>query len=178
MLQAASTLQYESAVLPAKQMDVAVLPTNFSKYQQSVSRLDGGVEVDEETSRPLLEVTSVEPQGHVVRENTLAESQQRSSRNSYSRLPLTGCHQSLLPTYRSSALVGSLSEAALDEYGLTPSGVALPGVQANWDVDRSGRVSGILDDDGILYTNEKFFAGGRVPKASRYVCLSFGDACV
>ena len=92
--------------------------------------------------------------GHVVRENTLAESQQRSSRNSYSRLPLTGCHQSLLPTYRSSASVGSLSEAALDEYGLTPSGVALPGVHANWDVDRSGRVSGILDDDGILYTNE------------------------
>ena len=29
VLQAASTLQYESAVLPAKQMDVVVLPTNF-----------------------------------------------------------------------------------------------------------------------------------------------------
>ena len=154
VLQAASTLQYESAVLPAKQMDVTVLPTTFSKHQQRVSRLDGGVEIDDETFRPLLEVTPVEPQGHVVRENTLAESQQRSSRNSYSRLPLTGCHQSLLPTYRSSASVGSLSEAALDEYGLTPSGVALPGVHANWDVDRSGRVSGILDDDGILYTNE------------------------
>ena len=125
-----------------------------SKHQQRVSRLDGGVEIDDKTFRPLLEVTPVEPQGHVVRENTLAESQQRSSRNSYSRLPLTGCHQCLLPTYHSSASVGSLSEAALDEYGLTPSGVALPGVHANWDVDRSGRVSGILDDDGMLYTNE------------------------
>jgi len=154
VLEAASTMQYESAVLPAKQMDVAVLPTNFSKYQQSVSRLDGGVEVDEETSRPLLEVTPVELQGHVVRENTLAESQQRSSRNSYSRLPLTGCHQSLLPTYRSSVLVGSLSEAALDEYGLTPSSASLFGHHANWEVDRSGRVLGIRDDDGKLLTDE------------------------
>ena len=108
VLQAASTLQYESATLPAEQLGVTVPPEPFSTEQQSRSRLDGGLEVDGETRRDLLEVTAAEPQGHVVRERTLAEAEQRSFRNPYRQVPLTGCHQSMLPCYRSSAAVGHI----------------------------------------------------------------------
>ena len=120
VLQAASTLQYDSATLPAKQLDIPCLPECFSKKQQALSRLDGGMEADATTQRKLLEVTPEELPGHVVRERTLAEAEQRSSRNAYRCVPLTGCHQSMLPCYRSSAAVGHLSHYTLDQYGLTP----------------------------------------------------------
>ena len=77
VLRAASTVQSDSAVLAPKQLEVPVLPEPFSKKQQMQSRLDGGLEVDGTTKRILLAVTLKEPQGHVVREQTLADAQQR-----------------------------------------------------------------------------------------------------
>ena len=76
VLTAASTLQYDSATLPARQLNVLVLDEPFSKKQQLRSRLDGGLEINGETERARLEVTSEESQGHVEREQASAEAQQ------------------------------------------------------------------------------------------------------
>ena len=43
VLKAADTIQYESAIRPAQQLNVEVLPEPFSKQQQARSRLDGGL---------------------------------------------------------------------------------------------------------------------------------------
>jgi hypothetical protein len=146
VLRAASTLQYDSAVLLAEQLNVAVSPEPFSRKQQMQSRLDGGLEVDGTTVRTSLEVTPAEPQGHIVRERTLAEAQQRSCRNPYRCVPLTGCHQSMLPCYRSSAAAGRLDDFQLDEYGLRPESAKLQSLHANWDETDSGQVVGLLDE--------------------------------
>ena len=99
LLECAATIMYDSAVMPAKQHGEKVLPEPFSKKQQVYSRLDGGEEIDG-SRRMLIEVTPPEPQGHVVHERTIAENEQRSCRNMYKEVPLTGCQQSMLPTYR------------------------------------------------------------------------------
>ena len=65
---------YDSVALPGEQLGEEVLPEPFSKKQQVQSRLDGGEEIDG-TRRRLLEVTAPEPQGHVVRERTVAEAE-------------------------------------------------------------------------------------------------------
>jgi hypothetical protein len=54
VLRAAETLQYDSAVVPAKQLGVPVRPEPFSRKQQAQSRLDGGEEIDGKTKRTLL----------------------------------------------------------------------------------------------------------------------------
>ena len=67
VLEAASTIQYDAATLPAKQLSVETLPEVFTERQQLQSRMDGGMEVDGITTRPRIEVTPAEPQGHVLR---------------------------------------------------------------------------------------------------------------
>ena len=127
VLKAADTIQYESAIRPAQQLNVEVLPEPFSKQQQAPSRLDGGLELDNLTRRREVEVTPAEPQGHVVRERTRAEAEQRSVRNPYRHIPLTGCHQSMLPCYRSFAAVGRMAEFQFDEQCPNPENPPLPG---------------------------------------------------
>ena len=51
LLQAASTIQYDTATLPAEQLGVDVLPEMFTKSQQMQSRMDGQLEMDGETRR-------------------------------------------------------------------------------------------------------------------------------
>ena len=118
------------------------------------SRLDGGTEIDGKIMRAHLEITPEEPQGHVVRERTLVEAEQRASRNPYRCLPLTGCHQSMLPCYRSSSAVGQLNKYKLDEFGLAPVSAKLQSLHASWDVSPEGQVVDILDSDGLPLTEE------------------------
>ena len=115
LLQCAATIMHDSAILPDKQLGEEVLPEPFYKKQQLQSRLDGGEEIDG-TRRTSLEVTPPEPQGHVVRERTLAEAELRAPRNFYREVPLTGCQQSLLPTYRLPQAFGRIEVP--DDYGL------------------------------------------------------------
>ena len=136
VLKAASTLHYDAATLPGKQLGVPLLPEPFTKQHRLKSRLDGGWEIDGETKRDLIEVTPEEKQGHIVREQTLAEAQGRSSRNAYRHVPLTGCHQSMLPCYRSSAAFGHIEDFELDEYGLRDTSAKLNCLQANWETQR------------------------------------------
>ena len=118
VLEAASTIQYDAATLPAKQLSVETLPEVFTERQQLQSRMDGGTEVDGITIRPRIEITPAEPQGHVMREQAISEAEQRSERNAYKCVPLTGCHQSMLPGYRSNAAFGRIADFELDDHGL------------------------------------------------------------
>ena len=176
-LRAAVTFQYVSATLLAKQLGAPSMPECFSKKQQVQSRLDGGIELDGKTVRTPLEVTAEEPQGHVVRERTLAEAEQRSCRNAYRCLPLTGCHQSMLPCYRSSAAVGRLEEYTLDEYGLMPDSAKLQSLHANWDVSKDGEVTRILNDDGVALTEEELESDAKLWSLiyTRHVRSQFGQ---
>ena len=60
----AITRQYESALLPAKQVGQVVRPAPFNEKQQRQSRYDGGVEIDGTTIRPLLPLVPKEPRAH------------------------------------------------------------------------------------------------------------------
>ena len=120
--------------------------------------------MDNTTRRTEIEVTPAEPQGHVVRERTQAEAEQRSVRNPYRHVPLTGCHQSMLPCYRSFAAVGRLADFQLDEQGLNPENPQLPGLDALWDVDKKGEVCK-LDEEGVTYYGVLNSDGERLSKA-------------
>ena len=100
LLACASSLQYADSTLPADQMGQTVLPEKFTAKQQQQSRLDGGVEEDGVSVRPLVETTADERQGHEVLEHRRAAAERRPPLNCYSHVELTGCHQSLMPTYR------------------------------------------------------------------------------
>ena len=66
--------------------------------------------------RPLVPVTEEEPLGHIALEKERAAVERRPPRNGYKDVPLTGCHQSVMPVYR---LPGSFGDiAAGDERGL------------------------------------------------------------
>ena len=69
LIASASTRQYESATLPARQLGQVVRDAPFSEKQQRQSRYDGGLEDDGETERPLVPVVPEEPPAHVARES-------------------------------------------------------------------------------------------------------------
>ena len=69
LIASASTRQYESATLPARQLGQVVRDAPFSEKQQRQSRYDGGLEDDGETERPLVPVVPDEPPAHVARES-------------------------------------------------------------------------------------------------------------
>ena len=119
LLACASSLQYEDSTLPAHQMGQTVLPEKFTAKQQQISRLDGGLEEDGVTTRPLLETTNDERQGHEVLEHRRADAERRPASNCYSQVPLTGCHQSLAHTYRLPQRIGTIQP--LDELGMANS---------------------------------------------------------
>ena len=162
VLQAVSTIQYDSAELAAKQLGVEVRPAPFTHKQQLQTRFDGGLEMDGVTYRPNLDVTPEEPKGHVVRERALAEVEQRSQKDSYKQVPLTGCHQAMLPGYRSNAAFGRMESFELDETGLCQAtklahvwqNPKLTAYDAMWDSGADGEIVGVLDSSLQLASKE------------------------
>ena len=92
--------QYESSVLPGKQLGLQLPLSPFSQRQQQQSRYDGLTERDDVTQRPLVEVVEPEAPAHILRERRKAAIARREPLNSYSQLPLTGCPLSTLPSYQ------------------------------------------------------------------------------
>ena len=80
LLRAASSLQYDSAVVPGRQLDVPLRPEPFSQLQQRRCHHDGEVEEmhDDAPRRPLIPVTEPEPNGHISAEAQRAALEQRS----------------------------------------------------------------------------------------------------
>ena len=132
MLRAASTLQYDSAILPGNQLGVPLRPEPFTTLQEKRSRYDGQVENahDEKPMRPLIAVTGREPNGHLKSEEAKATAEQRPMRHPYKELPLTGATQSLMPMYRLSSSFGRIEIP--DEFGYYPDAAT-----QNADVDAS-----------------------------------------
>ena len=120
VLRAASTLQYDSAVLPGTQLGVALRPEPFTSIQQKRSRYDGQVEEahDNAPLRRLIAVTAREPNGHLKAEEARATAEQRPMHHPYKELPLTGATQSLMPMYRLSSSFGNIEIP--DEFGYYP----------------------------------------------------------
>ena len=100
LIAAASTMQYECATLPGRQLGEELPAEPFSYKQQRQSKLDGGVELDGCTHRAFLAVTPTEPWGHVAEERLRASAELREPRHPYKELPLTKCQLSLYPAYR------------------------------------------------------------------------------
>ena len=71
LVRCASTIQYEAATLPARQMKQTVPAEKFTHRQQQLSRLEGGLEIDG-TERIKLEPTAEEPLGHIAAEQDAA----------------------------------------------------------------------------------------------------------
>ena len=160
LVRCASTLQYEAATLPAKQMQQAVPPERFTARQQELSRLDGGLEIDG-TQRQKLEPTPEEPLGHIAAEQDRAALENRPVRNAYRDVPLTGCHNSLLPAYRQPHLAFQ-AFAMLDEFGRhqqTPEETAalqsLP-TSLPWQANENGEVTEALSPEGATITPDEF----------------------
>ena len=89
-------------------MGQTVLPEKFTAKQQQQSRLDGGVEEDGVSVRPLVETTPDERQGLEVLEHRRAIGERRPLMNCYGHVELTGCYQSLMPAYRLPQQIGSI----------------------------------------------------------------------
>ena len=73
LISSASTRQYESATLPARQMGQDMRDAPFSEKQQRQSRYDGGLEEDGVTERPSVPVVSAELPAHIARERRGAD---------------------------------------------------------------------------------------------------------
>ena len=120
MLQAACTLQYDSAVYSGAQLGVTLRPEPFNSRQQQRSRFDGQVEEadDNAPSRRLIPVTTEEPNGHLKREEESSTAAATPMRHPYKQLTLTGAIQSMMPMYRRSDSFGRIEIP--DEFGYYP----------------------------------------------------------
>ena len=68
----ATTRQYESSVLPGRQLGIDLPPSPFSALQQRQSKYDGLLEIDETTRRDFVEIVEEEPAAHIARERRRA----------------------------------------------------------------------------------------------------------
>ena len=99
LIASASSRQYESATLPAKQLGQTVPDSPFSEKQQRESRYDGGLEEDGITPRRLLDVRAAEPLAHISRDRRRLNVEHQQHRNEYKEVPLTGCQLCIAPHY-------------------------------------------------------------------------------
>ena len=96
----------------------------------------------------------------------MAEAQQRSERDSFRSIPLTGCHQSMIPGYRSNAAFGRIEDFELDERGLCkPAAVAggwgnpeLCDTHGQWELGDEDEVVGVLNGDLQTATEDELAA--------------------
>ena len=157
LMRAASALQYDSVVLPGRQLSVSLLPEPFSAQQQRRSRLDGLPEEmdDDGRARQCLPISEAEPNGHVKAELCSSVAEQRMPRDAYKELPLTGAMQSMMPSYR---LPTSFSRIrAPDEYGHS----------SHEDGGKHGVGGGLCDIGGAYVLGSRGeVVGARLPSGS------------
>ena len=133
----------------------------FTLRQQQLSRLDGGVEIDG-TVRDNLEPTPEEPLGHIAAEEDAAALANRPVRNAYREVPLTGCHNSLLPAYRQPHLAFQ-SFPMLDEYGrhvrTSDASAILQSLLPTplpWQVTETGEITDAISPEGTAVSPDMF----------------------
>ena len=102
LLKAACTVQYDSSVTVANQLNIKVPPEIFTAKQQRQSRMDGGEEMNG-TQREFLPVNEEEVKIHIAREKQAARAQNRRpliASSAFKELSLKGAFQSQLPGWR------------------------------------------------------------------------------
>jgi len=77
--------QYESSLLPGKQVGLNLPPSPFSLQQQQQSKFDGQYELNGTTQRKLVDVVDPEPGAHIVREARRAAAGGRPPASAYSQ---------------------------------------------------------------------------------------------
>ena len=144
----ASTVQYDAAREPARQMDVKLRPEPFTEKQQRQSRMDGG----EEDDGKLREYVSLAPpveQPHVERERSLAAAESRNPRlgsAAYRELPLTGAIQATFPAYRQRSHFGELGDAT--QLAESTPRVMVRRLEDIYTLDDEGKIEDVLLPDG------------------------------
>ena len=98
--------QYESSILPGRQVGINLPASPFSLRQQQQSKYDGQYEVNDTTKRDLVPVVESEPGAHIAQESRRAAAAQRPPANAYSQVPLTGNSLTLLPAYQLTQNIG------------------------------------------------------------------------
>ena len=77
--------QYESSILPGRQLGLELPPSPFSSLQQQQSRYDGQYEINNTTQRKLVPVVDEEPSAHIAREARRAVAGARPPAIAYSQ---------------------------------------------------------------------------------------------
>ena len=163
LIASASTRQYESATLPAKQLGQQVRDAPFSEKQQRQSRYDGGVEDDGNTLRPLVPVVPAEPPAHIARDHRRTDHAHQPRRNQYKEVPLTGCQLCIAPHYLLPQCFGQ--EWRLGEEGEIEDGddaVQLPGLPWVFDAATGELQHFLADLQGNVATTADFERDARV----------------
>ena len=160
VLQAASTLQYDSAVYAGSQLGVQLRPEPFSDRQQRQSKLDGQVEEadDDKPARAKMETTLEELNGHLKKEAEACVAHGRPTLHSFKQLPLTGAIQSMMPNFRRSDSFGCIHEP--DEYGYyqghrerkQPPHVGLQNCYEEYEMTMDGEITNFCMPDGSVAT--------------------------
>ena len=149
----ASTVQYDAAREPGRQMGVELRPEPFTAKQQLQSRLDGGQEEDG-TLREHVQVAPPVEQPHIERERSLAAAESRNPRlgsAAYHEVPLTGAIQASFPAYRQRSHFGELCDVAqLD--ATTPRFMSRR-LEDIFALDDEGKIVDVLLPDGSSSTD-------------------------
>ena len=149
----ASTVQYDAAREPARQLGVDLRPEPFTAKQQRQSRMDGGEEEDG-TLRDHVELSPPVEQPHVERECRLAIAESRVPRQgsaAYREVPLTGALQSSFPAYRQRSHFGDLGDT-VELVESTPR-LLTRRLEEIFNLDDTGQITEVLLPDGTPSTD-------------------------
>ena len=171
LLGMATTVQYDAAREPARQLGVELRPEPFNERQQRQSRMDGGEEEDG-TEREHVELAPPVEQPHLERERQLAAAESRLPRlgsAAYREVPLTGAFQSSFPAYRQRSHFGDLGDA---------SEPCLPSrrLEDIFTLDDEGQIVDVLLPDGTA-SSEDAVAVDAKQWASHFAQDVFNNHC-
>ena len=99
VIASASTRQYESSTLTAKQLGLELPEPPFTELQQRQSRFDGGTEDGTSTQRTFVAVRQAELPAHITRARRQLQFEHQPYRNEYKEVPLKGSQLCTAPLY-------------------------------------------------------------------------------
>ena len=181
LLGTATTVQYDAAREPGRQLGIEVRPEPFTSRQQRQSRMDGGVDEDG-TEREYVPVEPPVLQPHMERERNRAAAQNRQpllGSAAYHQLPLTGAFPSVFPPYRQMTSFGALGDAVQlsgDCWDPADISVRQRRLQDLFRLNEDGTIASVVKSDGIEASNEDISADAHA-WAVNFANDSFNNHC-
>ena len=99
LIASASTRQYDSSTLTAKQLGVNVPDAPFNEQQQHQSRIDRGIEDDRVTKRTFVAVRQAELPAHITPDRRKLQFEEQLCRHEYKELSLNCCQLCIATHY-------------------------------------------------------------------------------